>query len=60
MTWEPPENEPAHAARVHNTLVGGHDSFAADREQAGQLLQICPQLHGAVRETNAFLGRLNR
>ena len=52
MTWKPLDMSQPNAARVHNALVGGHDNFAADRELAGRLLEICPDLGGAVRETN--------
>jgi S-adenosyl methyltransferase len=45
------------AARVHDTLLGGHDNFAPDRALAGRLLEICPDLRGAVRENRAFITR---
>jgi hypothetical protein len=44
-------------ARIYDYLLGGHDSFPADRELAGRLLEICPSLRGAARDNRAFLGR---
>jgi len=44
-------------ARVYDYLGGGHDSFAADREEAGRLLEACPGLRDIVRDNRAFLGR---
>ena len=44
-------------ARVCNSLADGKDNFAADRELAGRLLEICPSLPGAVRENRAFITR---
>ena len=47
MTWEPPDFSKPNVARVHDALLGGHDNFAADRELAGRLLEICPGLSSA-------------
>ena len=44
-------------ARVCNYLLGGHGNFAADRELAGRLLEICPSLCSAARENREFLAR---
>jgi SAM-dependent methyltransferase len=44
-------------ARVHDYLLGGKDNFEADREQAGRLLGICPQLPRLARENRQFLRR---
>ena len=44
-------------ARVHDALLGGHDNFAADRELAGRLLEICPDLGSAARENRSFTAR---
>lgn len=44
-------------ARVYDTLAGGHDNFAADRDEAGRLLEACPELRGMVRGNRAFLRR---
>jgi hypothetical protein len=57
MTWEPPDMSQPNVARVHDALLGGHDNFAADRELAGRLLEICPGLGSAVRENKAFIAR---
>jgi S-adenosyl methyltransferase len=57
MTWKPPDFSKPNVARVHDALLGGHDNFAADRELAGRLLDICPELGGAVRENRAFIAR---
>ena len=45
------------AARVCDVLAGGRDNFAPDRELAGRLLGICPDLSSAVRENKAFIAR---
>jgi S-adenosyl methyltransferase len=47
----------ANLARVYDVLAGGHDNFAADRDEAGRLLAACPGLPGLVRENRAFLDR---
>ena len=44
-------------SRVHNALLGGHDNYAADRELASRLTEICPGLPGAVRENRVFIAR---
>jgi WD40 repeat protein len=44
-------------ARVCDSLLGGHDNYAADREQAERLLKICPSLRDAVRDNRAFIAR---
>ena len=44
-------------ARTYDALLGGHDNFAADRELAGRLVEICPDLGGAVRENRSFTAR---
>ena len=44
-------------ARVCNSLAGGSQNFAADRELAGRLLEICPEVRDAVRENRAFVTR---
>lgn len=45
------------AARVYDVLAGGYDNFAADRDEAGRLLEACPRLRDLVRDNRAFLGR---
>ena len=37
MTWEPPDMSQPNAARVHNSLLAGHDNFAPDRAPPGDL-----------------------
>ena len=44
-------------ARVCDCLLGGYDSFAADRRLAEDLAEICLSLRGAARDSRAFLGR---
>ena len=53
----PPDLSKPNVARVHDALLGGHDNFAADRELAGRLLEICPELGSAARENRAFIAR---
>jgi hypothetical protein len=42
-------------ARVYDCWLGGKDNYAADRGEAGRLLQIYPPLADMVRENRAFL-----
>jgi hypothetical protein len=44
-------------ARVCDVLLGGKDNFAADRELAERLLEICPSLRHVVRGNRAGRGR---
>jgi O-methyltransferase involved in polyketide biosynthesis len=44
-------------ARVCDALLGGRDTYAADRELAERLLEICPSLRDAVRDNRAFIER---
>ena len=44
-------------ARVYNYWLGGGDNYAADREQAEQLLRIYPGIVDAVRANRQFVGR---
>jgi S-adenosyl methyltransferase len=44
-------------ARVYDCLLGGHESFAADREQAAGLPRICPSAGKAAFENRYFLAR---
>ena len=57
MTWEPPDFSKPSVARVHDALLGGHDTFAPNRELAGRLLEICPGLSSAVQENRSFIAR---
>jgi hypothetical protein len=44
-------------ARVYDYLLGGFESFRADREQAARLLRICPSLGIVALENRYFLAR---
>jgi hypothetical protein len=44
-------------ARVYNHLLSGKDATAADRAEAGRLLEIYPPLADLVRENRAFVTR---
>ena len=44
-------------ARIYDYLLGGKDSYHADRELTGQLLEICPSLRGAAGENRGFASR---
>jgi len=44
-------------ARVYDYLLGGIESYAADRELAAGLLRICPSLGIAALENRYFLAR---
>ena len=45
----------AHVARVYDYLLGGKDSFAADREAAEQAMLINPSVVPTARANRAFL-----
>jgi hypothetical protein len=47
----------AQTARVYDYLLGGFESFGADRQQAARLLAICPSLSIAALENRYFLAR---
>jgi S-adenosyl methyltransferase len=47
-------------ARIYDTLLGGKDNFAADRQAAAELLDAVPRAAVAARENRAFLGRAVR
>jgi hypothetical protein len=42
-------------ARVYDCWLGGKENFAADRGEAGRLLEIYPPLKDMVRENRAFI-----
>ncbi len=44
-------------ARVYDYLLGGFEAFAADREQAAELLRISPSLGLAALENRYFVAR---
>lgn len=46
-----------HMARVYDHLLGGIESYAADRKLARALLRICPSLGIAALENRYFLAR---
>lgn len=43
--------------RVYEHLLGGHDTFAADRQEAERFLVIYPGLRGMAAENRAFIAR---
>jgi hypothetical protein len=47
----------AQVARVYDYLLGGFESFGADRLQASRLLEICPSLSIVALENRYFLTR---
>jgi O-methyltransferase involved in polyketide biosynthesis len=47
-------------ARVYDYLLGGKDNFAADREIAGKLLAVAPEVREAMQENRQFLARATR
>ena len=47
----------AHSARVWNYLLGGKDSFAADREAGDLIVQIFPGIIQIAQEQRRFLAR---
>jgi hypothetical protein len=57
MTREALDTSRPNVARTYDALLGGSSGFAADRAQAGLLLEICPQLRDAARDNRAFLTR---
>jgi hypothetical protein len=50
----------AHQARIYDYLLGGKDNYAADREAAGELAKIWPEMTFTARANRAFLGRAVR
>lgn len=44
-------------ARVVDYLLGGCSNFQPDRDEAGQMLRICPQLPDMTRVSRVFAGR---
>ena len=44
-------------ARVYDYLLGGFESYDADRVQAADLLRICPSLGVVALENRYFLAR---
>jgi hypothetical protein len=47
-------------ARVYDFLIGGKDSYQADRDAAARLISELPHCAEAARENRAFLGRAVR
>lgn len=45
-------------ARIYNYLLGGKDSFAADREAANKLLELIPDAALVARQNRQFLRRV--
>jgi S-adenosyl methyltransferase len=54
MTQAGIDSSRPNAARIYDYLLGGIESYTADREQAADLLRICPSL-GIVALENRFL-----
>ncbi len=54
-----PEFDPStpSIARVYDYVLGGKDNFAADRELAGRLLTLVPQIKELATENRQFLAR---
>jgi hypothetical protein len=44
-------------SRVYGFLLGGKDAFAADRDQAGRLVQVCKMLPAALQAGKRFMNR---
>jgi S-adenosyl methyltransferase len=44
-------------ARIYNYLLGGKDTYAADRQAAGELMRVIPESALAARQNRAFLRR---
>jgi hypothetical protein len=55
-----PEISRPSVARVYDYMLGGKDSFAADREVGEKILQGYPDVAIATRANRAFLGRAVR
>ena len=47
-------------ARIYDYLLGGKDSFAADREAARRLIEAIPDVAAIARDNRSFLGRVVR
>jgi len=54
MTYAGIDTTRPNVARIYDYLLGGIESYTADREQAAELLRICPSL-GIVALENRFL-----
>jgi S-adenosyl methyltransferase len=60
--WAPPgiDTSTPSIARMYDYYLGGKDNFAVDREAAGKLLAIAPEIAEISRQNRAFLGRVVR
>jgi hypothetical protein len=60
--WAPPgiDTRSPSIARMYDYYLGGKDNFAVDREAAGKLLAIAPEIAEISRQNRAFLGRVVR
>lgn len=47
-------------ARIYDSLIGGKDNYAADRQVAARLMEINPNIQSSAIENRAFLGRAVR
>jgi S-adenosyl methyltransferase len=57
MTYVGIDSTRPNVARVYDYLLGGIESYAADRELGADLLRICPSLGIAALENRYFLAR---
>ena len=61
VTDEPPMRTPpidptqAHPARVYDALLGGKDNYAPDRDVAGRMADLLPDLVAGVRRNREFV-----
>jgi hypothetical protein len=49
-----------HVARVYDYLLGGKDSYAADREVGDRIIAMVPEVRAGMRAQRAVLGRVVR
>jgi hypothetical protein len=49
-----------HPARMYDYYLGGKDNYLVDRQAAGQVLAVAPEVADMARENRAFLGRAVR
>lgn len=57
---DPVRSSKPNAARIYDCLLGGKDNYHADREAAGQLVQLLPDAAEAARGNRLFLERVVR
>jgi SAM-dependent methyltransferase len=62
QSWIPnaiPLDRPS-PARIYDCLLGGYHNFAIDREIAGKMKEICPEMSQSAQANRAFLRRAVR